>query len=181
MVTASNLDILRENRPKLPPVELVIERPEPEPEPELGPEPKPEKVEAEVAVVAPEPKPKPKPKPKPEPEPRPKLVQKTTPSRGTTGNRVLTVEATAYTSTGNKTATGTWPVEGRTIAVDPDLIKSGTIVRVGRGQGLDDGDGLYTAEDTGGRIKGKIIDIYMNSESACEAWGRRTIKIELLN
>ena len=85
----------------------------------------------------------------------------------------FTVQATAYTWTGNQTATGTWPAEGRTIAVDPSVIPLGTKVYVV-------GYGFATAEDTGGAIKGNIIDLYMDSESDCYAWGRRNVTIYIL-
>jgi 3D (Asp-Asp-Asp) domain-containing protein len=54
------------------------------------------------------------------------------------------------------TATGTKVQEGRTIAVDPKVIKLGSQVEI-------EGFGTYIAEDTGSAIKGKIIDIYLNS------------------
>lgn len=60
-----------------------------------------------------------------------------------------------------KTASGTIPTEGRTIAVDTDVIPFGTTVVI---------DGHeYTAEDTGSAIEGNEIDIYFAShEAACE-------------
>ena len=99
-------------------------------------------------------------------------------SRGNTG-RVITVQATAYTATGSRTATGTWPKEGRTIAVDPNVIKPGTRVKINN---MDCGvGGVYFAEDTGGAVKGRIIDLYMDSQKACVVWGRRSIQIEILS
>lgn len=83
--------------------------------------------------------------------------------------RVIKVEATAYTHTGNRTATGTWPEEGRTIAVDPDVIPLGSQVVI---EGKE-----YIAEDTGGVVKGNIIDIFMDSETECWNWGRQEIDI----
>ena len=53
------------------------------------------------------------------------------------------------------TATGTKATEGRTIAVDPEVIPYGTVVII-------DGH-TYVAEDCGGAIKGNKIDIYMDS------------------
>lgn len=51
------------------------------------------------------------------------------------------------------TATGTAPKAGRTIAVDPDRIPLGSVVKI---------DGQeYIAEDTGGAIKGNRIDIFV--------------------
>jgi 3D (Asp-Asp-Asp) domain-containing protein len=56
------------------------------------------------------------------------------------------------------TYTGTVATEGRTIAVDPDVIPLGTVVVI---------DGQeYTAEDIGGAIQGSRIDIYMDSHQA---------------
>ena len=55
----------------------------------------------------------------------------------------------------NKTATGTYPEAGRTIAVDPKIIPYGTIVRI-------DGED-YVAEDCGGGVKGNQIDIYCDT------------------
>lgn len=50
------------------------------------------------------------------------------------------------------TATGTQVTPGRTVAVDPAVIPLGTHIYI-------DGVGWRVAEDTGGRIKGNIIDL----------------------
>ncbi|NLF80004.1 MAG: DUF348 domain-containing protein [Clostridia bacterium] len=84
-----------------------------------------------------------------------------------------TMEATAYTWTGNTTATGTWPKVG-TIAVDPDIIPLGTKVYVA-------GYGFAVAEDTGGAINDYIIDLYMDTENQCISWGRRQVTVYMLN
>lgn len=81
-------------------------------------------------------------------------------------------EATAYTWTGNRTATGTWPSRG-TIAVDPEVIPLGTRLHI-------EGYGEAVAEDTGGAIRGHIIDLYMESEDECWDWGRRTVKVRII-
>lgn len=57
------------------------------------------------------------------------------------------------------TATGTTATQGRTIAVDSKKIPLGTQVYI-------DGYGWFTAEDTGGAIKGNRIDIFMTSHQA---------------
>lgn len=79
-------------------------------------------------------------------------------------------EATAYTG-GGTTASGT-PARVGEIAVDPSVIPLGTTVYV-------EGFGPLRAEDTGGAIKGHIIDIYMSSGSACRSWGRRNVTVYL--
>ena len=60
------------------------------------------------------------------------------------------------------TASGTKVAAGRTIAVDPEVIPYGTTVII-------DGK-TYVAEDCGGAIKGRRIDIFMEShQEALEA------------
>lgn len=82
------------------------------------------------------------------------------------------MEATAYTSTASEplTASGTKPVRNpsgfSTIAVDPKVIPLGSLVYV-------HGYGFAKATDTGSAINGMIIDVYMNSEQECRAWGRK--------
>ena len=84
----------------------------------------------------------------------------------------ITFEATAYTWTGNQTATGSWPSRG-TIAVDPEVIPLGSKLHVeGYGEGI--------AEDTGGAIKGNIIDVYLPTEAECWQWGRRQVEVRIL-
>ena len=76
-------------------------------------------------------------------------------------------EATAYCDRG-LTATGTQARAG-VIAVDPNVIPLGSKVLV---NGVE-----YTAEDTGGAVKGNIIDIWLDSERACFEWGRRNVEV----
>ena len=88
--------------------------------------------------------------------------------------------ATAYIlSDGNGdgvTATGTVPSRGRTIAVDPRQIPYGSQVYI-------NGTGPYIAEDTGGAIRGKRLDIYFGdgAEAYGEAieWGRREVEVRI--
>ena len=67
----------------------------------------------------------------------------------------------------NITKSGTTPVVGRTIAADWSVLPRGTRVRIGNS------DTIYVVEDTGGNIKGKTIDIYMNNDSEARAHGVR--------
>lgn len=64
---------------------------------------------------------------------------------------------------GNLTATGTRCVEGRTVAVDPDVIAYGTKLLI-NGK-------VYTAEDCGGNVKGDHIDIYLDDHGRTEELG----------
>ena len=85
--------------------------------------------------------------------------------------RRLYLESTAYTWTGNRTATGTWPRvpaidHPGTVAVDPLIIPLGSRLYV-------DGYGFAIAEDTGGLINGNIIDVYFDTRDECIIWGRK--------
>ena len=85
----------------------------------------------------------------------------------------LKVEATAYTHTGNKTATGAVAREGL-IAVDPKVIAMGSKVYV-------EGYGYAIAADTGGDIRGNRIDVFFSTLRECLDWGRRPVHIYVLN
>lgn len=87
-------------------------------------------------------------------------------------SEVLTVKATAYTHDGSKTKMGTQCRVGA-IAVDPSVIPLGTSLYV-------EGYGYCTAEDTGGKIKGNRIDIFLNTEAECVDWGVRTVTVYVL-
>ena len=69
-----------------------------------------------------------------------------------------------------RTASGTIPQVGRTIAVDTSVIPFGTEIYI---VGL----GWRTAEDSGGAIRGMIIDIFKESHQAALNWGRREVKV----
>ena len=111
-----------------------------------------------------------------EPVPVPEPVIQVEPSRG---DRSMIFEATAYCY-GTVTRTGTRPVEGRTLAVDPEVIPLGSQVYVSC-ETWPEVDGVYTAEDTGRLVKGLIIDIYMTDRNACIQWGRRTVEVKIIN
>lgn len=89
-------------------------------------------------------------------------------------NVTLTAYSAGPASTGKKegdpgygiTASGTTVKEGRTIAVDPDIIPMGWWVYI-------EGIGFRRAEDTGSAIKGKKIDVYYDSESHAQRFGRK--------
>ncbi len=88
-----------------------------------------------------------------------------------------TFEATAYTHTGNKTRTGIWPKKG-IIAVDPKVIPLYTKVYIEFPKGWTHLNGYYQAMDTGGAIKGNIIDVFVEDEATARKFGRRKVKIK---
>lgn len=72
------------------------------------------------------------------------------------------------------TATGTRATEGRTIAVDPDVIPYGTVLYFEGPDGLVSG---FVAEDCGGAIKGNRIDLYFDSHEDALEWGVRELDV----
>lgn len=93
-----------------------------------------------------------------------------------TAIKTLTMESTAYYGHGI-TASGLKPVRNpdgiSTIAVDPDVIPLGTKVYVS-------GYGIAIAADTGGAIKGNIIDVFFNTHEECVSWGRKQVTVQIL-
>ena len=89
-------------------------------------------------------------------------------------NVTLTAYSAGVASTGKDedhpqygiTASGAKVKEGRTIAVDPNVIPLGWWVYI-------EGIGFRRAEDTGGAIKGNKIDVYFDSESYADKFGRK--------
>lgn len=86
-------------------------------------------------------------------------------------SRTITVVATAYTHSGHRTYTGTYPSRGQ-IAVDPRIIPLNSKVYV-------EGYGYAIATDTGGLIKNHKIDLFMETEKECWDYGIRTVKITI--
>ncbi|MBU9728077.1 3D domain-containing protein [Diplocloster modestus] len=82
-------------------------------------------------------------------------------------------ESTAYCETGDPTASGKWPREGVTVAVDPDVIPLGSAVMIWDESG--EWVGIYEAQDTGRLIRGRIIDLYIQDYAECIDYGRQTV------
>lgn len=82
----------------------------------------------------------------------------------------MTVQSTGYALRGT-TATGI-PTSWGVVAVDPSVIPLGTRMTVpGYGEGV--------AADTGGAVKGLVIDLWFPTREQAVAWGRRTVTITL--
>lgn len=100
-------------------------------------------------------------------------------SASTSAGEWRTVQATGYSTQQRGLSTHTalgidLRVNPRVIAVDPRVIPLGSLVEV---QGL----GVYVAGDTGGAIKGNIIDIHYPTVGQALNWGRRNVKIRVIN
>lgn len=108
--------------------------------------------------------------------------KKKAPSR-TTNDKVvkeIVVSASAFTATCNGcsgvTSTGInlkRNPDVKVIAVDPKVIPLGTKVYV-------EGYGYAVAGDTGSAIKGNKIDVFFSSKSEAYKWGRKSVKVKIL-
>jgi 3D (Asp-Asp-Asp) domain-containing protein len=100
-----------------------------------------------------------------------KLVEKTVSSKAVGANRGSFV-ATAYCLRG-RTASGRMVGPG-VIAADPRVLKLGSRVNLGGAR-----SGTHVVADTGGKIKGKRIDIWMASCADARRFGRRTVTVHV--
>ena len=100
-----------------------------------------------------------------------KLVTKTASSRAVSGVSRGKFVATAYCLRG-RTASGAMVRQG-IIAADPRVLKLGSRVNLGAGNYT----GNYLVADTGGKIKGNRIDIWMASCAEARRFGRRTVTV----
>ena len=73
---------------------------------------------------------------------------------------------------GSITSTGVIASEGRTIAVDPDVIPYGSIIEINGHR--------YVAEDCGGAIKGDRLDIFFNSHDDALEFGVQELEVYLI-
>lgn len=93
--------------------------------------------------------------------------------------RTITMKSTAYTSDPSEnggystTAMGT-AIRYGVAAVDPNVIPLGSRLYI-------EGYGYARAEDTGGAIKGNKIDLVFGSKAQSNSWGRRTVRVTILN
>lgn len=99
-------------------------------------------------------------------------------SRDKPAAKLYLMEVTAYSHTGNRTASGTWPRRG-TVAVDTDYIPFGTRLFV-------QGYGWGIAADRGGVIKGvepvegdgkANLDVFFPDRQDAVRWGRRVVEV----
>jgi 3D (Asp-Asp-Asp) domain-containing protein/LysM repeat protein len=104
-----------------------------------------------------------------------------TASKPAASSNQITVEATAYTAScegcSGITKTGVnlkANPDAKVIAVDPSVIPLGSRVYV-------EGYGYATAEDIGGAIKGNRIDVFVPTQSGALQWGRKSVKVTILD
>jgi 3D (Asp-Asp-Asp) domain-containing protein len=84
--------------------------------------------------------------------------------------------ATAYSVEGTG-ASGKWSHPG-TVAADRKVLPLNSRIRI-YGAGRYSGD--YTVEDTGGKVDGHHIDVYMPSHAEAKEFGRQRVKVAILH
>jgi len=89
-------------------------------------------------------------------------------------SELVDFNATAYCLKG-RTASGI-NVRPGVIAADPRVLPIGTVVHLRAGNYT----GIYTVLDTGGRIKGRRVDVYVPTHKEAMKFGRRQVKIKIV-
>jgi 3D (Asp-Asp-Asp) domain-containing protein len=88
----------------------------------------------------------------------------------------LQFQATAYCK-GTTTASGVG-VRSGVAAADPALLPVGTVLNITTD--ITKYNGIYTVMDTGPKVRGRILDLYMWSCHEALAFGRRQVQVTLL-
>ncbi len=83
--------------------------------------------------------------------------------------------ATAYAQSG-VTASGEY-AHRHVVAADPDVLPLGTRIKITRAGRY---SGEYVVADTGSKIEGRKLDIYLSSEAACRKFGKRGVRVKVL-
>jgi 3D (Asp-Asp-Asp) domain-containing protein len=83
--------------------------------------------------------------------------------------------ATAYSVEGTG-ASGKWSHPG-TVAADRKVLPLNSRIRI---YGASRYSGDYTVEDTGGKVDGHHIDVYMPSRAEAKKFGRQRVKVVVL-
>jgi 3D (Asp-Asp-Asp) domain-containing protein len=82
--------------------------------------------------------------------------------------------ATAYALRG-QTRSGTYVRRG-VIAADPRVLPLGSVVQIRSGNYT----GVYSVQDTGRLVKGKIVDLWVPSYNEAIQFGRRNVTLQVL-
>ena len=86
------------------------------------------------------------------------------------------MQATAFSSASQPTAAGTVPHEG-IVAADPAVLPLGSRIRVTNAGAY---SGVYTVTDTGSKINGLHIDIFISSHAAAKEFGTKAVGVQVL-
>ena len=85
--------------------------------------------------------------------------------------------ATAYAEAG-ETASGRSTRDGRTVAADPSILPLGTKIAV---HGAGRYSGIYRVDDSGPKVKGHEVDIFMTSRAEAKKFGRKSVRLRIID
>lgn len=95
------------------------------------------------------------------------------------------VKATAYCYNSGQTATGTVPMEGRTLAGKREWFGKTVVVWENKGNGIEPQNyiGTFICEDTGGEPikKGYVVDVFIKDESRAKIFGSKDVIIQIID
>ncbi len=83
--------------------------------------------------------------------------------------------ATAYSVTGI-TASGEY-THRHVVAADPDILPIGSRIKIGRAARY---SGEYVVADTGQKIVGRKLDIYLPNTAECKKFGKKPVRVNVI-
>jgi len=104
------------------------------------------------------------------------LFANTAASARTHRSRWIRCTATAYSAKG-ETADGDLTKYRQTVAADPNVIPLGSRVQI---EGAGRWSGIYTVTDTGRKVQGNSIDIFIPNAAAAKEFGRKPVRVRVL-
>ncbi len=90
--------------------------------------------------------------------------------------RWLRFTATAYVRNG-ETASAKPTVEGRTVSADPAVLPLRTKIQV---WGPGAYSGVYVVDDRGGKVKGRVIDIFVENATEAKRVGQKKVRARMV-
>lgn len=105
--------------------------------------------------------------------------------RDVKAEEILNIKATAYCYNSGRTATGTIPKEGRTIAGKREWFGKIACVWEDKGDGIQPENfiGSYIVEDTGGEPirKGYVVDVFIEDKKRAKEFGSKNVIVVLID
>lgn len=97
----------------------------------------------------------------------------------------LHIKSTSYCYNSGKTASGTVPEEGRTLAGCPEWYGMTVVMWEDKGSGIQPENyiGTFICEDTGGEPikKGYVVDVYIRDYERAVQYGSKDVIIQLID
>jgi 3D (Asp-Asp-Asp) domain-containing protein len=90
--------------------------------------------------------------------------------------RWMKFTATAYSVEG-ETKSGKQTREGRTVAADPKVLPVGTRIEI---RGAGPYSGRYMVHDSGPKIKGREVDIFIDNPAEAKKFGRKPVRVRIV-